>query len=88
MFSVKKCELFEPRCSGANVSIFAERLQCAQNAHGVNKMDFFTKPSYFLEEKNTIFITRALGSNLPFSKNQKFCSSQFLQPHRSVSMEF
>jgi hypothetical protein len=38
MFSVKKFLLFE----GVSPSfrILAERLKCAQNAHGVNKMDF------------------------------------------------
>jgi len=38
MFSVKKCELFEG--VSLSFSIFAEHLHCAQNAHGVNKMDF------------------------------------------------
>ena len=39
MFSVKKCQLFEG--VSPSFGILAERLKCAQNAHGVRKLTFY-----------------------------------------------
>jgi len=38
MFSVKKCQLFEG--ISPSFSILAVHLKCAQNVHGVSKIDF------------------------------------------------
>ncbi len=70
MFSVKKCYLFEG--VSPSFSILAEHLECAQNAHGVRKIDFLRDRHYFAAMFLSCVFGQAIGRNSLLAKASPF----------------
>ncbi len=73
MFSVKECLLFEG--VSPSFSILTEHIGCAQNAHGVRKIEFFTRLSLLRTNKKVTFQKYVLDYRLLSLASIKFLAS-------------
>ena len=73
MFSVKECQLFEG--VSPSFSILTEHIGCAQNAHGVRKIEFFTRLSLLRTNKKVTLQKYVLDYRLLSLASIKFLAS-------------